>query len=370
MHENAPKTKSKAEIEAEIAANNEKIETARMSFDGVEEGNLEAANNALRKQLETLGEALPSAEANAAETTQVESMGGSKENLEEATAGVDGKITKNEEEIKGVEKSTEEKVAEVKAEGGAEQAKTSKAEREQKIAEAYDIQKQAEAEMQYYIVSGDMKKYGEASIKQMEAMKVVAEANSQGLIEAKGEGNDTEWIKKDLDEKLKQLDFKIQGTREDPTSQGDYHTLKDKLGGLNMQGLLGMAQKAGDKHLEDLIKKGASTVEGGGAEQLKAEYLKLGEKIMEGPKKILSTITPEEKRKFASENPNQGVYLDSFLDDMHKFQGENGSSSYENSLKYIKFLGKVRGEDYSKEIPSFEEVQELRKRQDEIRTKI
>lgn len=117
-------------------------------------------------------------------------------------------------------------------------------------------------------------------------------------------------------------------------------------------------------------KSDENTTETGGLEELRAEYQKLGEQIMEAPKKILSTMTPDEKRKFASENPNEASSLEEFLQDMDKFKGENGSVVFENSLKYIRFLGKVRGENYSKQMLPFDEVQAIRKQQEQIGKKI
>ncbi len=105
-------------------------------------------------------------------------------------------------------------------------------------------------------------------------------------------------------------------------------------------------------------------------ESLREEYGKLGNKIMEEPREILATFSEEEKKQYLSNRPNDRGYIESFLQDLNKFTGENGGVNYENALKYINFLKEIRNEDFSGKILSYLEVQNLRKKQNEIGEKI
>lgn len=96
-------------------------------------------------------------------------------------------------------------------------------------------------------------------------------------------------------------------------------------------------------------------------------YSEIGQKILAGPRKILSTMSPEEVRAFSLKYPNEKAYLEDTLRELNKFSGENGGVVYENLKKYVNFLQETRGVDYSNEVLPLAEVQALRKKQDEIR---
>ncbi len=104
-------------------------------------------------------------------------------------------------------------------------------------------------------------------------------------------------------------------------------------------------------------------------EELSEEYTKIGEKILEAPKRILRSMTQDEIKLYSQKYPNEAPYLNEMLNGLDKFRAENSSFVFENFSKYIKFLGEIRGEDYSKEVLSFPEVEALRLKQSEIVSK-
>lgn len=105
-------------------------------------------------------------------------------------------------------------------------------------------------------------------------------------------------------------------------------------------------------------------------DSLRNKLKELGNKIMQGPKDIIASFSESEKKRFISENPTERGYFENFIQDLNRWDGENGIVNYENSLKYVNFLKEIRGEDFSGKILPFSEVQLLRKEQSDILEKM
>lgn len=106
-------------------------------------------------------------------------------------------------------------------------------------------------------------------------------------------------------------------------------------------------------------------------EELRKEIREINEKILQGPVKILKTMTPEEIRVFGSENPNELPYLKDTLTNLYNETSlQNGTLVWENLMKYVRFLEKTRGENYSSDILSQEELQDLKNRRDVFASEI
>lgn len=161
------------------------------------------------------------------------------------------------------------------------------------------------------------------------------------------------------------------GQVEAPASENQVKQITE-LGGTEEE--LVKREEVQDEKVEEvkevLEDKAEGVVESETVESLREEYSKLGEKIMEFPRSIISSMSSEEKHAFVSQNPNEANYLNTFLNDMSQYKAENGSFNFENANKYVNFISKFRGEDYSSQKMNFSEVEAIRKQQEEIGNKI
>lgn len=211
MPEGLNKQSNKAELENRIASLESDKQEAEMSLEGEKAGSIEKQIQALKQQMESLGDELPTAEVSSSEKTQLEKLEVPEAEAEKVTAGVDEKIAGKEEDIKNLEQGTEKRVEEVK-----------------------NIEKEVNmtnAEMDFFATNGNVEGFQKSLIASLEA-RIRSEETHKNAIDSGtyGGGNPSfnkEFAKQDADNKIAQLKEKIERAKADPKNLAEYQNRVD-----------------------------------------------------------------------------------------------------------------------------------------------